>query len=167
MSSPPTRFMPTTRPCRCWPPALERPACATPHHRARQLTAGYAGFNGLFETGRIAEAGCWAHARRKFFDVRAANSSPIENGFQVHGIDSEDHPVLCRRVFAVPEPGVWTGIASANAEPLRWKRAQTHRGSRHRNSRISEAGYTSAVVATDPEPAETRCNRAGSIYVHT
>ena len=38
---------------------------------------GYAGFNGLFETGRIAEAACWAHARRKFFDVHAANGSPI------------------------------------------------------------------------------------------
>jgi len=38
---------------------------------------GYAGFNGLFETGRIIEAGCWAHVRRKFFDVHAATVSPI------------------------------------------------------------------------------------------
>ena len=38
---------------------------------------GYAGFNGLFETGRISEAGCWAHVRRKFFDVHAAIASPI------------------------------------------------------------------------------------------
>ena len=38
---------------------------------------GYAGFNGLFETGRIIEAGCWAHVRRKFFDVHAATASPI------------------------------------------------------------------------------------------
>ena len=38
---------------------------------------GYAGFNGLFETGRIVEAGCWAHVRRKFFDVHAATASPI------------------------------------------------------------------------------------------
>jgi hypothetical protein len=36
-----------------------------------------AGFNGLFETGRISEAGCWAHVRRKFFDVHAATASPI------------------------------------------------------------------------------------------
>jgi hypothetical protein len=26
---------------------------------------------------RIAEAGCWAHVRRKFFDVHAATASPI------------------------------------------------------------------------------------------
>ena len=38
---------------------------------------GYAGFNGLFETGRITEAACWAHVRRKFFDVHAARASPI------------------------------------------------------------------------------------------
>jgi transposase len=38
---------------------------------------GYAGFNAVFETGRVTEAACWAHARRKFFDVHAANGSPI------------------------------------------------------------------------------------------
>ena len=38
---------------------------------------GYAGFRELFAGNRITEAGCWAHARRKFFDVHAAISSPI------------------------------------------------------------------------------------------
>ena len=38
---------------------------------------GYAGFNELFAGGRIVEAGCWAHGRRKFFDVHAATASPI------------------------------------------------------------------------------------------
>ena len=38
---------------------------------------GYAGFNGLFESSRIREVACWAHVRRKFFDVHAANGSPI------------------------------------------------------------------------------------------
>jgi hypothetical protein len=36
---------------------------------------GYAGFNGLFAGNRIAEAACWAHVRRKFFDVPANGSS--------------------------------------------------------------------------------------------
>ena len=40
---------------------------------------GYAGFNAIFETGKVAEAACWAHVRRKFFDVHAANGSPIAN----------------------------------------------------------------------------------------
>src|SRR5579863_360391 len=38
---------------------------------------GYAGFNELFAGNRIAEAACWAHVRRKFFDVHAATGSPI------------------------------------------------------------------------------------------
>jgi transposase len=38
---------------------------------------GYAGFNAIFENGKVAEAACWAHVRRKFFDVHAANGSPI------------------------------------------------------------------------------------------
>ena len=38
---------------------------------------GYAGFNSLYEGGRIIEAACWAHVRRKFFDVHVANSSAI------------------------------------------------------------------------------------------
>lgn len=38
---------------------------------------GYAGFNELFAGNRITEAACWAHVRRKFFDVHAATASPI------------------------------------------------------------------------------------------
>lgn len=38
---------------------------------------GYAGFHHLYETGRIREAACWAHVRRKFFDIHQANQSPI------------------------------------------------------------------------------------------
>jgi transposase len=33
--------------------------------------------NGLFAGNRITEAACWAHVRRKFFDVHAANGSAI------------------------------------------------------------------------------------------
>ena len=38
---------------------------------------GYAGFEQLYRPGKISEAACWAHARRKFFDIHAANASPI------------------------------------------------------------------------------------------
>ena len=41
----------------------------------------YAGFNRLYEAGRkggpIIEAACWAHARRKFFDLARLNKAPI------------------------------------------------------------------------------------------
>lgn len=38
---------------------------------------GYSGFNALYAGGRIIEAACWAHARRKYFDVYAMDRSPI------------------------------------------------------------------------------------------
>lgn len=38
---------------------------------------GYAGFNRLYEEGRIEEAACWAHVRRKFYDLYQAHKSPI------------------------------------------------------------------------------------------
>jgi transposase len=37
----------------------------------------YAGFNQLYEDGRIQQAACWAHARRHFYDLEQAHSSPV------------------------------------------------------------------------------------------
>ncbi len=37
---------------------------------------GYAGYAGLYDRG-VTEAVCWAHARRKFFDVQARTQSPL------------------------------------------------------------------------------------------
>lgn len=38
---------------------------------------GYAGFHHLYESGRIQEAACWAHVRRKFYDIEQAHASPL------------------------------------------------------------------------------------------
>lgn len=38
---------------------------------------GYAGFGQLYETGRIQEAACWAHVRRKFYDLHVARPSAV------------------------------------------------------------------------------------------
>ena len=37
----------------------------------------YAGYKHLFQSTPMRELGCWAHARRKFFDLHAANQSPL------------------------------------------------------------------------------------------
>ena len=55
---------------------------------------GYAGFNKLYEQGRIVEAACWAHVRRKFHDLYQAHRSPIakealERIAQLYGIEQE------------------------------------------------------------------------------
>ena len=55
---------------------------------------GYAGFQRLYEGGQIQEAACWAHVRRKFFDLNQAHASPIASEAlsrigQMYGIESE------------------------------------------------------------------------------
>jgi hypothetical protein len=55
---------------------------------------GYAGFNKLYEKGRILEAACWAHVRRKFHDLYQAHRSPIakealERIGQLYAIEQE------------------------------------------------------------------------------
>lgn len=37
----------------------------------------YAGYNPIYESGRVLEAACWAHARRKFYDIHAVQPTPI------------------------------------------------------------------------------------------
>jgi transposase len=55
---------------------------------------GYAGFNRLYEGGQVQEAACWAHVRRKFFDLEQAHVSPIAAEAlsrigQLYGIERE------------------------------------------------------------------------------
>jgi transposase len=38
---------------------------------------GYAGFDQIYTAGRIQEAACWAHVRRKFYDLQVAHKSPV------------------------------------------------------------------------------------------
>lgn len=38
---------------------------------------GYAGFDRLYASGEIYEAACWAHVRRKFFDLHTLQASPV------------------------------------------------------------------------------------------
>lgn len=38
---------------------------------------GYAGFAQLYSSGSVQDAACWAHARRKFYDVYKDQSSPL------------------------------------------------------------------------------------------
>src|ERR687891_114292 len=97
MSLPPSVSMPTTPPYRCWPRARPAPAGAVffysrdrggehPQQHLRSYAGlmqadAYAGFNRLYEAtrkpGPIVEAACWAHARRKFFDLARLNKAPI------------------------------------------------------------------------------------------
>ena len=73
-------------------PGLPLPPCSTatsPDRRAEHPRThlaefkgvlhadGYTGFDGLYESARVVEAACWAHVRRKFFDLHATGKAPL------------------------------------------------------------------------------------------
>ena len=55
----------------------ERPAAHLKNFAGILQADGYAGFDQLYARGDIIEAACWAHVRRKFYDIHVANDSPI------------------------------------------------------------------------------------------
>jgi transposase len=55
----------------------ERPAAHLTGFRGILQVDGYAGFERLTEDGRIELAACWAHTRRKFYEIAEATGSPI------------------------------------------------------------------------------------------
>ena len=55
----------------------ERPVAHLEHFKGTVQVDGYPGFERLPAAGRIQLAACWAHARRKFFEVHQATGSPI------------------------------------------------------------------------------------------
>jgi len=50
----------------------------------------YAHCNAVYENGQVLEAACWAHARRKFYDLHAARPSPLT-------IEAPDRRTVCHR----------------------------------------------------------------------
>ncbi len=67
-----------------------RPACG----HSNQPVQPYAGFNRLYDSGRVRETACWAHVRRKFFDIQQAHASPsageaMERIAEMYAIQSE------------------------------------------------------------------------------
>jgi len=55
----------------------ERPAGHLARFKGIVQVDGYAGFERLCTDGRVQLAACWAHARRKFYEVHEATGSPI------------------------------------------------------------------------------------------
>lgn len=55
----------------------ERPVSHLQHFKGVLHVDGYAGFEQLTAKGEIVLAACWAHTRRKFYDVQQATGSPL------------------------------------------------------------------------------------------
>lgn len=74
----------------------------------------YAGFDPVYATGRVREAACWAHVRRKFYDLQVAQKAPVaqetlERIAALYAIEKEirGHPPEERRL-----------VRQARARPL-------------------------------------------------
>lgn len=72
----------------------EHPVSHLKNYRGVLQADGYAGFNRLYETGRIVEAACWAHVRRKFFELHEGHGSPLakealERIAQLYAVEKE------------------------------------------------------------------------------
>jgi transposase len=72
----------------------EHPAEHLKSFRGILQADGYAGFNRIYDGGQIVEAACWAHVRRKMYDLHQAHRSPIaaealERIGALYGIEKE------------------------------------------------------------------------------
>ncbi|WP_426441186.1 IS66 family transposase [Bradyrhizobium genosp. P] len=91
----------------------ERPAAHLTHFKGVLHVDGYAGFERLTAAGTITLAACWAHTRRKFYEVAQAEDTPIAHEAlrriaslyaveaQVRG-QSPAHRLAARRALARP-----------------------------------------------------------------
>ncbi len=94
----------------------------------------YAGFNRLYESGRrpgaITEAACWAHARRKFFDLAKIAKAPIAS----EAVARIDRLFEIERQANGMPPGQRLATRAEHARPLAddlgtWLRQQQTRAS--------------------------------------
>jgi transposase len=92
----------------------------------------YAGFNRLYEAGRkpgpIVEAMCWAHARRKFFDLARLNKAPIA----IEAVERIDALFAIERDINGKPPWERRRIRNEHSKPLvieleKWLRQQRAR----------------------------------------
>ena len=92
----------------------ERPQQHLKSYRGTLQADAYAGFQQLYEDGRIVEAACWAHARRKFHEIHIAHASPItteviERIAALYAIEAE---------IRGSSPEIRMAIRQARARPL-------------------------------------------------
>ena len=79
---------------------------------------GYSGFAGLYEKkdsllACVTEVACWAHVRRKFFDVHKSNGSPIAK----EALDKIGALFDIERTIAGKPPGLRKAARMAKAQP--------------------------------------------------
>jgi transposase len=100
----------------------------------------YAGFNRLYEADRkggpIVEAACWAHARRKFFDLARINQAPIAS----EAVTRIDVLFAIEREISGLAPRQRVGVRTERSRPFVTALESWLREQRARVSKNSETG---------------------------
>ena len=100
----------------------------------------YAGFNRLYEASRkagpIIEAACWAHARRKFFDLARINKAPIA----IEAVERIDALFAIEREINGLAPQQRVGVRTERSRPLIIELESWLREQRARVSKNSDTG---------------------------
>jgi transposase len=100
----------------------------------------YAGFNRLYEANRkggpIIEAACWAHARRKFFDLARINKAPIAS----EAVARIDALFAIERGINGLAPPQRVGVRTERSRPLIIELESWLREQRARVSKNSDTG---------------------------
>jgi transposase len=100
----------------------------------------YAGFNRLYEPSRrpgaIIEAACWAHARRKFFDLARINKAPIA----LEAVERIDALFAIERDINGMTPAQRVQVRAERSRPLVIELETWLREQRAKLSRSSETG---------------------------
>jgi transposase len=123
----------------------ERPREHLKHFRGVLQADAYGGFNGLYDRKDepLIEAACWAHARRKFFEIYDSTASPIasealERIGKLYKIEDEIRGKL---------PDARKAVRQEHAAPLLkdlydWLRATVRRERSKKSDICSAIGYT-------------------------
>ena len=121
---------------------------------------GYSGFDGLYVEDRVREAACWAHARRKFYDLQVATRSPL----------AEEALTRIQKLYAIEErirgktPDVRREARLADAVPLLQDLRQWLTATRAKVSAKSE--FAAAInYALNRWEALTRYSEDGAIEI--
>jgi len=109
----------------------ERPQVHLKDFRGILQADGYAGFQGLYDRtdDPLLEAACWAHARRKFFEIHAATNSPaaleaLERIGALYKIEAEirgqspEQRKMVRQTHAAPRLAQLNAWLHATVRPL-------------------------------------------------
>ena len=116
----------------------------------------YAGFNRLYDArrrpGPIIEAACWAHARRKFFELARLDRAPIAS----EAVERIDALFAIEREINGMPPQERLRVRQERSRPLiielqTWLREQRARLSRNNDTKRS----TTASTAGTPSPASS------------